>query len=184
MCLSVLAISCWVLLDKFRIGELGAELPAMTSRHRHICNPIRVCANAIWNEITLPCGLICDSSIQQYPISRPESSESVFSFRLSGLCLYTWHATCCAIINLAPPIAALHQGKTAGSGEMCLKSQWLKYWLMALCYLVSSSSVCRCHPPLRLLNMDSACWLWKRKKKKKKKESRLLKPCVWGNFSA
>ena len=58
--------------------------------------------------------------MQQYPFPRPVSSESMFSFWLSGLCLVTWHATCFAIINLAPPIASLLHGKMAGSGERCL----------------------------------------------------------------
>ena len=44
VCLPVLAISCWFWLNIFRIGEVGSELPAMTSRHRHICDPRRVCA--------------------------------------------------------------------------------------------------------------------------------------------
>ena len=51
--------------------------------------------------------------MQQYPFPRPVSSESMFSFQLSGLCLVTF-------INLAPPIAVLHHGLTAGSDESCL----------------------------------------------------------------
>ena len=78
--------------------------------------------NSIWDEWTLPSGFICGRSMQQYPIPRPVSSENMFSFRLSGLCLSTWHATCFAIINVAQPIGALHHGKTATSGERCLKA--------------------------------------------------------------
>ena len=81
---------------------------------------VKCVQNAIWDERTLPSGLICGSSMQQYPFPRPVSSESMFSFWLSGLCLFTWHVTCFAIINLAPPIAALHHRKTTGSGERCL----------------------------------------------------------------
>ena len=44
ICLPVLAISCRFWLQKFQIGEMGAELSVMTSRNRHICNPRRVCA--------------------------------------------------------------------------------------------------------------------------------------------
>ena len=54
--------------------------------------------------------------------SIPSLCESMFSFQLSGLCLCTWHAKCFAIINLALPIAALHHGKTAGSGQRCLNT--------------------------------------------------------------
>ena len=97
---------------------MGAELPAMTSRHRHVCNSPRVCAKhnlrrmncTFWSDI-------CGSSMQQYAFPRPVSSECMFSFRLSGLCLVTWHTTC---FGIAPPFAALHHGKTAGSGERCL----------------------------------------------------------------
>ena len=60
--------------------------------------------------------------MQQYPFPRLVSSERIFSFQLSGLCLVTRHATCFAIINLASPIAALHYGKMPGSGERCLMS--------------------------------------------------------------
>ena len=52
--------------------------------------------------------------------SAPSFSENMFSVQLSGLCLFTWHVKCFAIINLAPPIAMLHHGKMAGSGERCL----------------------------------------------------------------
>ena len=71
----------------------------------------------IWDSRTLPSVIICGSSMQQYPFPRLESSESMFSFRPSRLWLVTWHATCFAIIDLALPIAALHHGKTARSGE-------------------------------------------------------------------
>ena len=75
-----------------------------------------VCAqNAIWDERTLPSGFICGSSTQQFPFPRPVSSENIFSFQLSGLCLVT-------LIKLAPPIVALHHGKTAGLGERCLNT--------------------------------------------------------------
>ena len=52
----------------------------------------------------------------KYPFPLPVSSENMFSFRLWGLFIYmTCHVLC--YINLAPPIAALQYGKTAGSGE-------------------------------------------------------------------
>ena len=42
------------------------------------------------------------------------------SGKATRICLCTWPATYFAIINLAPTIAPLHHGKTAGSGEGCL----------------------------------------------------------------
>ena len=105
----------------------GAELPAVTSRQRHICNPRRVCAKRSfrhknftfwsyklqWQQYTTWWVL----GKVQPPFLRPVRSDSMFSFRLSGLWLVTWHATCFAIIDLAPPIVALHHGKTAGSAN-------------------------------------------------------------------
>ena len=40
--------------------------------------------------------------MQKCPIPVPVSMESMFSFLLSGLCLFTCHATFFAIINLNP----------------------------------------------------------------------------------
>ena len=70
----------------------------MTSLHRHICNPRRVCAK---RDLRLKNFTFLSYLWQQYAIvshPRPVSCESVF-------------------INLAQPIAALHHGKTAGLGE-------------------------------------------------------------------
>ena len=101
ICLPVLALSCWFWLSKFQTSEMGEELPATTSRHRHICNPCRV------RQKKLPSGLICGSSMQQYSFPWLVSSKTirtVFSY----------------IINLTPPNAVLHHEKMARSGERCL----------------------------------------------------------------
>ena len=124
ICLPVLAVSREFWLNKFRFCEMGAELPAMTSR------PRRVCAKRNLRR-TLSSGLFCGNSMQQNPFPRPVSSKSMFSFWLSGLCLVTF-------INLAPPIAALHHGKTVGSGERCLSCLyqrpisvfWYEHWTL------------------------------------------------------
>ena len=85
----------WFWLNKFWIGEMGAELTAMMSRHWHICSYVMCAQNAICDVRTLPSGLICRSSMQQYPFPRLVRSESMFSFQLPGLCLVTRYAKCC-----------------------------------------------------------------------------------------
>ena len=56
---------------------------------------------------------------------------------------------------------------------------WLPLSSHQLCRQVRAVQVsCHLHPPLRLRNIDPACWL------KQKKGSRLSKPSAWGNFSA
>ena len=124
ICLPVLAISCWFWPNKnFESVKWGRSYELW----RHATDTLAIfvaCAeNAIWDEKNLPSGIICGSSMQQYLLPRPVSSESMFSFQLSGLRLFTWHVKCFAINNLAPPIAALHDGRTAGSGERCLKAE-------------------------------------------------------------
>ena len=112
--LPVLAISCWFWLNKFWIDEMGAELPAMTSHHRHICNPH--CVRKTHFEMKELYLLVL--SVEALCNSNPSLNESIFSFRLSGLCLFTWHAQRFAVNNLlSPPIAVLHHGKMARSGE-------------------------------------------------------------------
>ena len=54
--------------------------------------------------------------------SIPSLSENMFSFQLSRLRLFTRRVICLAIINLAPPIAALYHGKMAGLGERSLSA--------------------------------------------------------------
>ena len=115
-CLPVLAISCRFWLKKFQIGEMGAELPAMMPCHRHICNP-RVCAKCnlrqknftFWSYLR-----------QQYvTVSLPLVKACFLSHQWDNLYL---HDTLIALLLLTqpPPIAALHHGKTARSGERCL----------------------------------------------------------------
>ena len=73
ICSPVLAISCWFWLNKFRIGEMGAELLAMTSSRRHVCNPHRECAKRNlrgknFDLLLLSVTAVCDSvpSLDRY----------------------------------------------------------------------------------------------------------------------
>ena len=117
-CVPVLAVSGWFWLNKFRIGKMGAELPVMTSRHRHICNLSRLCAKRNLRRKNLT---IWSYLWQQYATVSLPLVKACFLSDCRD-CLVTWNAKCFAIINLAPPIATLRHGKTAGSGERCLKT--------------------------------------------------------------
>ena len=68
----------------------------------------------------------------QYPFLRPVSSKIMFFFPTIGnVC-----------INLAPPIAALHYGKTGGSEERCLSlfDRWIR--LKSSCISTGRSKAC------------------------------------------
>ena len=90
-----------------------------------------VCAqNATWAEITLPSGLICRSSMQQYPFCRSISSESMFFVWLSGLChvfRYYW---------LSPTHCCVASGEDGQIRREVFKRCFLKQWMTA--YLVSA----------------------------------------------
>ena len=87
---------------------------------------------------TLPSGLICGSSMQQYPFLGLVSTESMFSFRLSGLCLLTWpRPLLCFIMGRQPDrqrgvklysiVAKCHSGDSSQDEEEEVQAVTVKF---------------------------------------------------------